>query len=200
MGAGASCMAMHTFNGHDRVLWIDERRFPPLDCVDFRGPMSKSPAKLGLCLLALVGVLPLWSCGPIPSAPPIAFDDKYLNKQIQLAAPPFMNSLKTGDPLWLELSNVSGEPVVFPADYQIRVFRRVDGTWSEIGELPTYRNPEDHVIHAPGAGLSTDLVVLVPRVEDPQQEYLLRVYVVGAMQQATGAQQVGAFVDVELRP
>lgn len=142
----------------------------------------------------------LTSCMGNEQPPPIVFDPQHLNREIALEAPAFFNDFKTASSVGLKLRSDSPNEIVFPTNYDLRVFSRTDSGWDEIGEKPTERYPPGEVIFPPAAAPATRTVTLFPNLPDERHAYNLRIYVFGEMKTQSQQVPVAAFVDVLLHP
>ena len=132
--------------------------------------------------------------------PPIQFESAYLNQQIRLAAPKHLSSYKTGDLVALLLLYNTKNQIVFPNNFNLRIFIRENDQWLEIKESPTERSPENIVL-SPETPLSYgQMVAFFPALDDLTKTYQMRVYVFGDMTTVDGVKRVGAFVDFVLTP
>ena len=104
----------------------------------------------------------------------IYFEPSYLNQQIKLSVPAYFNSLKTTDPVRLEFQYYSDKEIVFPRDFNLRIFKLANGSWIEIKELPTDRYPnEDFVFrYILNEGMNNDLVIQRGRMKSAGKDAL----------------------------
>jgi hypothetical protein len=150
--------------------------------------------------LALIQLL-LVSCSNLDGHPPLSFDDAYLNQQILLRVGSFLNTFKTSDPINLELKYNSYDEIVFPNNYNLKIFERTNGTWAEIVEKPITRLPAGDVVFSPTKEMPAVYVIyLSPDLKNINTNYQLRIYVFGNMKTNEGIQEVAAYTDIELHP
>ena len=132
---------------------------------------------------------------------PIEFDGSFLNQQIRLVPLQELNSFKTSDSVGLQLLYDTENQIVFPSNYNLRLFIKQDGEWVEIQERPTQRYPGGEVTLTPDNPLSYgQIVTFFPKLEDPNKRYEMRIYVFGDMTTSDGVKEVGAYTDITLRP
>ena len=156
--------------------------------------------RLFVCLLGLTFFL-ITSCSMInsgPDKPPIAFDPAYLNQQIRLIPLKEMSAFKTEYPVAVLLQYTSTNEIVFPNNFNLRIFIQQNDQWLEIKEQPTTR-PKDPIILSRQA-LSRQIVMFSPELDDLTKTYHMRVYVFGDMKTQEGTKQVAAFVNFVLTP
>jgi hypothetical protein len=150
-------------------------------------------------LLLLQIVLP--SCSTTNPNHPIPIEEGFQNKQILIRAPGYANTFKTTESLILELKYNSYNEIVFPRNYNLRIFEYSDDEWVEIKEKPTQRFPDEDIIFSPDKYMpAVQVVGLFPDLPDIFREYKLRIYVTGKMKTDDGNQDVTAYVDVVLTP
>lgn len=135
-----------------------------------------------------------------PIAAPIDIDSAYLNSQIRLITVDQMWPLKTNDDLALLLESNTANKIVFPSNYNLRIFYQENGVWVEMLERPTTRY-QDQFIMDPDDPLSLyQIVGFWPQYPDPSKSYLMRVYVFGDMTTPEGVKVVAAFAEFFVRP
>ena len=150
-----------------------------------------------LCLLGSI----LGACSTKESYPPIEIDKNYLNQQIPLEAPNFSNTFRTADAISIEIRNITAHEVVFPNNYNIKIFSYSDNEWVEIPETPTARLPDGDFVLAPNSNMLTiETTFVLPDLPDLNRQYNLRIYVFGDMKANGESMEVAAFTDVTLRP
>jgi hypothetical protein len=135
-----------------------------------------------------------------PSVAPIDVDSAYLNSQIRLIAVEQMWPLKTNDTLALLLESNTMNEIVFPGNYNLRIFYQENGTWVEILERPISRDQDQFVLEPDDPLSRYEIVGFWPQYPDPSKTYFLRVYVFGDMTTPDGVKVVGAFVDLVVTP
>jgi hypothetical protein len=139
------------------------------------------------------------SCSGSNSNSPIDIEESYVNQQILLSAPEFFNTYKTIDAIYLELRSNSNNEIVFPNDYNLRIFEGKNGDWIELSEIPTTRLPEGDVVFSPNKKLR-ETTFVDPALTDYTRRYQLRIYVIGDMKTEEGIKPVAAYLDIELHP
>lgn len=160
--------------------------------------------KLIIFLLALSLSYVLLSCAK-PNrelSDPIEVDTDYLNQQIKLLPVKHLNTFKTGDPVGLQLLYNSENEIVFPSNFNLRIFVRQEYTWVEIEERVTQRFPDADVVLSPINPVSyAQIVTFFPELEHLNESYTLRAYVFGDMKiDNDQTKPVVAFVDIVLSP
>jgi hypothetical protein len=149
-----------------------------------------------LCLTILLGSI-LVACSTKDSHPPIEVDKDYLDQQITLEAPSFSNTFRTMDSINIDITNKSTYEIVFPNNYNIRIFSYSDNEWVEIPEIPTTRLPDGDVVLASN---TIETTFVHPDLPNPNRQYNLRIYVFGNMKVSGESIEVAAFTDVRLQP
>lgn len=143
------------------------------------------------------------SCSAIPRTPdkpPIDFESAYLNRQIRLVVIKELSAFNTHDSVGVHLEYDTANRIVFPSDYNLRLFAQEDGKWTEIRELPTIR-PTGPVILSPSIPSSyAQIVAFWPQLDDVTKTYFMRAYVFGDMEASGGTKRVAAFADFVLTP
>jgi len=155
---------------------------------------------LAFCLLWFM----MTSCSTVhrsPSKPPIDFDPAYLNQQIRLVVVKELSAFKTDQDIGLLLEYNNTNEIVFPNNYNLRIFIQQDGQWVEIKEKPTIR-PSDEVVLSPNIPSSYgQIVAFSPQLGDLTKTYYVRIYIFGDMTNPEGKkQQVASFADFVLTP
>ena len=141
----------------------------------------------------------LVSCSNPQNDTLIDIQDDYLNQQVILRAPTFFNTFKTANPIVLDLISNSSNDIVFPNDYNLRIFKRTNEGWIEIKEIPTVRLPKRDIVLSPTTKAVEHLDV-IPNLIDYSQSYQLRIYAIGDMKTNEGIKKVAASFDVTLSP
>jgi hypothetical protein len=160
--------------------------------------MKKSTIFITIMLTALFVVT---ACSTPTPMPPITFDEENLNSQILLRRDPSFSSNKTTDPIAVELKYSSENEIVFPNNYNIRIFEFVGDSWKEYKEQPTVRLPEGDVVFSPDKLLPAVTTIYIhPDLPNPNRTYKLRIYVSGQMKVNDVEVEVGAYTDVFLQP
>lgn len=161
--------------------------------------MKKLIIVLALCLSYV-----LLSCAKLNDdlSAPIEVDTDYLNQQIKLLPVKQLNTFKIGEPVGLQLLYNSENEIVFPSNFNLRIFVRREDNWVEIEERATQRFPDGDVVLSPVNPASyAQIVTFFPELEYLNETYTLRVYVFGDMRIGNHeTKQVAAFVDIVLSP
>ena len=148
-----------------------------------------------ICLMLMV------SCKTSVEASPVLVDERYLNKQILLRAPSYSNTFKTEDQISLELKYNSSDEIVFPNNYNLRIFERTSDTWVEIKERPRERYPLGDVVFSATKYMPpVQVIFLMPDLTSLGQKHQLRIYVFGNMKIGDDIVKAAAFTDVTLSP
>ena len=143
----------------------------------------------------------LTSCNGSEDVSPVSIGEDYVNQQILIRVPDYSNTLKTADPISLELKYNSNNRIVFPNDYNLRVFERTSDEWIEIKQKPVERYPTDDIVLAPDREISiVQIVVVFPEIPNLEEKHLLRIYVFGDMEVNGDVVEVAAYTDVRLNP
>ena len=146
-------------------------------------------------LLFLVG------CKATDIPAPINISNEFVNQQVKIRVASYSNTFKNSDPISLELKYESNNVIVFPNNYNLKIFELNNGQWVEIQEKPTDRYPSDNIILAPDKMLpAVQVVVLFPEIKDTSKPHTLRIYVFGEMQTNSGNQKIAAYADIRLSP
>jgi hypothetical protein len=156
-----------------------------------------------LTSLLLLLCFAVTSCSKLQSAPdkpPVEFNPSYLNQQIKLIAYKQLNPFKTDVPVSLHLEYDTTNKIVFPPNYNLKIFIRQNGRWDMIQENPSTRSTSP-VILSPDTYLSyQQIVTFSPDLGDLTKTYFMRAYVFGDMTTTEGNKQVAAFSDFLLSP
>ena len=163
--------------------------------------MHRRLLRVAMAIYLLLLHIALPSCSTTNPGHPISVDEGFLNKQILIRAPGYANKFKTTESLVLELKYNSYNEIVFPRNYNLRIFEYSGDEWVEIKEKPTQRFPDEDIIFSPDKYMpAVEVVGLFPDLPDIFREYKLRIYVTGKMKTDDGDQDVTAYVDVVLTP
>jgi hypothetical protein len=141
----------------------------------------------------------LLSCSNPKGTLQIDIEDEYVNQQVLLRAPRFGNTLKTEDPIFLDLLSQSSNKIVFPNNYNLRIFAKINEGWREIKAIPTVRFPKGDIILSPSIKTVESFAVF-PDLVDYNQRYQLRIYVIGDMETNEDIKEVAAYIDITLNP
>jgi hypothetical protein len=132
---------------------------------------------------------------------PIPVESVFLNEQIKLRAASYLNTFKTGDAVYLELKYNTNRKIVFPNNYNLRIFYKLDNEWAELKEKPTQRYPEGEIVFSPTVYMpATEVVPVLPDLPSRLKEYDLRIYVMGHMEDKDKLVEVFAYAVIALRP
>jgi len=143
----------------------------------------------------------LSSCTTSERSSPLELDLAYVNKQILLRAPNYSNRFRSNDPVNLELKYNTNYEVVFPNDYNLRIFEYLSGKWMEIKEQPTERYPLGDIILSPEKSSPiVHMLAAFPDLPFLGRKYSLRIYVFGDMKVKSTIVKVVAYTDVVLNP
>ena len=143
----------------------------------------------------------LFSCISAYDEPPVELEEEYVNQQIKLLAPDHFNTYETISPIALEVQYYSNNDIVFPNNYNVRIFKRTDQGWIELKERPVTRLPEDDILFsADKETFAIRLFTVDPELDKYDEPSELRFYIFGDMQDEQGIKQVAAYVDVKLNP
>jgi hypothetical protein len=141
----------------------------------------------------------LFSC-TTKIASPLEFEDKYLNNQILLHVFPQVNSFKTSDYLVINMTFRTDADIVFPNNYNLRLFVKEKSSWKEIYEKPVERLPAGDFIFFPRTSPQMWTIFIEPDLENNNQKYFMRLYVSGKMMDNGKMKTVASFIDVNLKP
>ncbi len=154
-----------------------------------------------ICCDILIGLFLLTSCASSERPPTINVDSKYINQQILLRAPKYANTYKTKDVITLELKYNSNNEIIFPNNYNLRIFEETINGWTEIKERPTERIPSGDVVFSPEKYMpAVEIVFLHPELPNPNEESFLRIYVIGKMKEGDEIIDVAAYTTIVLSP
>jgi hypothetical protein len=154
------------------------------------------------CIILSMLCILITSCSTIhhsPDKPPIDFDSNYLNQQIRLLVVPQLGAFKTNSDMALLLEYDTVNEIVFPSNFNLRIFVQQANQWIETKEKPTIR-PTDPVILSPKSSSQGSIVAFWPQLDNLTKTYYMRVYVFGDMKTSDGSKQVAAFADFVLTP
>jgi hypothetical protein len=153
---------------------------------------------LGLSLFLVMSACTVQSA---KIAPPVEFNDEYLNQQIRLVPLEHLSTLKTSDPIALYLQYNSENTITFASNYSLRIFIKQGNQWNEIQERPTERFPGTDIVLSPNDAASySNIVTFFPDLDDLNKKYNMRVYVFGDMATNGEMIEVASFVDILLTP
>jgi len=151
--------------------------------------------------IVLIASILVTSCSSSELPSPISIDNEYLNHQIFVRAPSDSNTFNTQDVIYLEIKYNSTNKIVFPNNYNLRIFENTLKKWIEIKEKPMTRIPAGDIILSPEKMLpAVQGVYVSPALPDPGKKYSLRIYVIGQMEANGQSISVAAYTDVILRP
>ena len=156
--------------------------------------------KLPVVILFLVIQFMVLACGNAESEPPVDLEDDYTNQQIKLFTPSQFNTYETISSVVLEVQYHSDNDIVFPNNYNFRIYERTGNGWIEIPERPILRLPEDDIRFSVEGKTTARLFTVDPDLENYGQTHDLRFYIFGDMKVDGGVRQVAAYVDVRLNP
>jgi hypothetical protein len=123
---------------------------------------------------------------------------EYNTKIVITLWPGTPNSFQNGDSTDLVLNNQSGNTIIFPQDYGIKVFEKQTQGWIPIENNYGYPEGENTLQTStinPG-GLAFGAAPSDPNLKSPAT---VRVVVIGHLQDKPD-EAVGAFIDVEINP
>jgi hypothetical protein len=156
-------------------------------------------SRLFFCILLLLFLL--GACSTIIDTDPIQTHSDYTNQQIRLRTFDYNNSYKTSDAIFADIWNYSGKYIIFPNNYNIRIFELTKTGWEEISEKPTTRLPPGDFTFDPNNGSSSiATIVIIPDLLDLDRKYNLRIYVTGQMDENSEKIEVVAYKDITLIP
>jgi hypothetical protein len=148
----------------------------------------------------IILAISLTACSAAESADPIITDPDYTNQQIKFFSLN-NNTYKTSDILSVEIWNMSENQIIFPNNYNIRIFEKTNKGWTELAEKPTIRLPEgDSMLNPQNENSSLQIINVFPDLPDLHQTYNLRIYVFGQMSEKNKKIEVAAYTDVILKP
>ncbi len=133
---------------------------------------------------------------------PIDFDANYLNQQIELIAIKELNSFNTRDAVTVLLNYNTTDRIIFPENYNLRLFVLQNNEWVEIFEVPVDVYPKGNIVLSPEDPSSYGrMVMFIPNTPNKEKKYHLRIYVFGELQTVgSETKTVSAFTDVKLIP
>jgi hypothetical protein len=152
-------------------------------------------------ILSIICLLLLASCSEKKFDDPIAFDEEYLNKQIQLIPLDYADEFATNKSIFLELSYNTKNEIRFPNNFNFRIFSKTSDGWVEIPEIHTKRIPAGDIIFSPNIDLPYPYVVNVfPDYQQLDKKYKIRIYVSGDMLINSETITVAAYSDIVVLP
>jgi len=86
----------------------------------------------------------LFSCTSLNPEPPVDVENGFVNEQINLFAPSEYNSFKTSDGVIFEVEYHSNNEIIFPNDYNVRIFKWLDNSWTELGKKSSNTSRGQH--------------------------------------------------------
>lgn len=156
--------------------------------------------KFPIIILLLIMQIVFLACGNAESEPPVDLEDGYTNQQIKLFAPSQFNAFETISSVVLEVQYHSGNDIVFPNNYNVRIYERTSNGWIEIPERPVLRLPEDDIRFSVEGKTTVRLFTVDPDLDNYGKTHDLLFYIFGDMKVDGGVRQVAAYVDIELSP
>jgi hypothetical protein len=155
-------------------------------------------------LSILVILLPVVACSQLmpERMPGIDLPWRDMNREMQLSAPPQINTFKMGGNLALVLVNTSDSIVKLPPDYGVHIYRHVVDRW-EIVENRIDNPPGDIEVYPRDNEPFREVVVLAHPMVFSDQPVSIRIVVVGndyIVANGKTGEQRGAFIDVTLEP
>ncbi len=156
-----------------------------------------------LCIALSLLCSLITSCSVIyrrPDKPPIDFDSAYMNHQIRLIVIKELSAFKTNSDVAVQLEYDTTNEIVFPSNYNLRLFIQQDGEWVEIREKPTIRVGDPVILSPNIPSLYGQIVGFWPQLDDLTKTYYMRVYVFGDMKTPEDTKKVAAFADFILTP
>lgn len=143
----------------------------------------------------------LISCAKLDDSHPIKVEEGFVNQQILIVAPDFLNTFNVKDSVYLEIKYLTNNEITFSNNYNLRMFSKIRENWVEIYEIPTERLPAGDIVLSPDKVMPAVLALfVVPDLPDLSQRYELRIYIMGNMKINDAVRQVFAYVDVALSP
>ncbi len=152
-----------------------------------------------LLLVFLATQLLLFGCQATPPAP-IEFDEQNLNHQIVLKLISPQNSYKTRDTLFINFTLHTQNTIIFPNNYNLRLFLNENGMWKEIDETPRIRLPEGDFVFESLTAHQLPGFYVKPVLTDYDKKQIIRIYISGEMDDGASTTTVASFIDVTLRP
>lgn len=153
-------------------------------------------------LITLLLLIILASCtkNSLTVEAPLDFEEGYLNNQVLLFATAQGNTFKTTDPIAIGMTFRTDTEIVFPNNYNLRLFIKDKESWREISEKPFERYPTGEFVFSPSTSPQVHFFFVEPDIGNIEQKYLLRIYVAGNMMEKGISKTVASYLDIELRP
>jgi len=156
--------------------------------------------KFPIMLLFLIMQFAFLACGNDESELPVDLEDNYTNQQIKLFTPGQFNTYEPISSVVLEVQYHSDNDIVFPNDFNVKIYERTRKGWIEIPERPILRLPEDDIRFSLDGKTTVRLFTVDPDLDNYGQTHDLRFYIFGDMKVDGGIRPVVAYVDVKLSP
>ncbi|MCP4143095.1 MAG: hypothetical protein GY755_22885 [Chloroflexi bacterium] len=152
-------------------------------------------------LIHLITIMLLTSLSSCSSTvePPLEFEEGNLNNQVRLFVSPQGNTFKSTDPIALGMMFKTDTDIVFPNNYNLRLFIRDKESWREISEKPVNRYPIGEFVFFPATSPQVLSFFVEPEVVTAQK-YWVRIYVSGEMIENGVSKTVASYIDIEMRP
>lgn len=134
--------------------------------------------------------------------PGIDMSFEEMNNELHLTAPPEINTFLFTDNTRLVLVNSSEKPIALSQDFGVHILRSIDGKWETVENRIDYPFGEKEVYPRENHPEREMIVVVHPFVYS-DQPVAVRIVVVGNYYDEASeekGEQVGAFVDVTLKP
>lgn len=160
--------------------------------------------KSNIVITSVIMVFVVGACNwlTVERLPGIDIPLEEMNNVLQLSAPPEISTFKIGDNLRLVLVNSSDTTVLLPQDYGVYIFQNVEGKWKSIENRIDYP-PGEKTIFPREDQPFREVIIVVHPIINSDQPVTVRIVVVGNRNnELSGAkeEQVGAFIDVTLKP
>lgn len=128
-----------------------------------------------------------------------------MNALAELTLPESGNSYQFGDPILLDLVNVSRHTLIFPADYGVRLFINDEESkdWAELENLTQYAHSGERQLPPIGKDNTGEVMFSVlPDTQALSEPVVLRVVVSGRTMAGgdEAAEAVGVYIELTISP
>jgi hypothetical protein len=133
--------------------------------------------------------------------PTMDFATENLNSKLQLSAPPDWNNYDANNSVSLLVQNISNDQVVFPKDFNIRIYTYTDEKWVEIRNISEYIGDDVVLFPRSDTSLGETGVGFFPYLFGYKTPIELRIFVFGQIYKNDKAtnEWIGAYIDVTLK-
>jgi hypothetical protein len=122
---------------------------------------------------------------------------------IELDAPKGWNNFKIGDFVGLMVRNVSEKDLVFPNDFNVKIFTKENDSYIEISNKTAYPSSEEVVLEPNPEfdAFKIHTLIVYPDIAVSDSTAYLRIFISGVlMENGKSSETVATYIDVTLYP